>query len=351
MKFKMSDKREVAVLLIILLVLIGLMGVFILSKNVSEAKEREIKEKNAEKSDDIVDINDFNTESIDFEVSEEGLETEFVDEEVGEITEISEESKGEKSNSKNTTIQTNNGVPYYLVVNYASNVVTVYGKDADNQYTVPVRAMVCSTGTATPRSGVYKLTNARYRWRALFGNVYGQYAVPITGNILFHSVPYQRMDISTLEYWEYDKLGTSASMGCIRLTVQDALWIYNNCGMGTQVEFSSSAANPLGKPSARKISGYEGVRGYDPTDPAAWSYWKDVDSVKTEEKPVEITEPEQPPVENIPNETPTVPGVDDKDEQVPDSDKDDVLIDKGDTDDENKSDKDIGITDTENQEF
>lgn len=193
-----------------------------------------------------------------------------------------EEAKEEPENEKATeeelkkekVTSTDSTAKYYVIVNYSSNVVTVYGKDANNNYTVPVKAMVCSTGVSTPRSGVYKLTTTRYRWRALFGGVYGQYAVKIVGNILFHSVPYLSPDNSKLEYWEYDKLGTAASAGCVRLTTIDALWIYNNCGSGTQVEFSANSANPLGKPSARKISNYPDLRGFDPTDPASNNPWK-----------------------------------------------------------------------------
>lgn len=194
---------------------------------------------------------------------EEVMEEEPEDEKATE-----EELQKEKVEAKDKTAR------YYVIVNYSSNVVTVYGKDANNEYTVPVKAMVCSTGVDTPRSGVYKLTTTRYRWRALFGGVYGQYAVKIVGNILFHSVPYLSTDNGTLEYWEYDKLGTAASAGCVRLTVTDALWIYNNCGSGTQVEFSANSANPLGKPTARKISSYPDLRGYDPTDPASNNPWR-----------------------------------------------------------------------------
>ncbi len=187
---------------------------------------------------------------------------------------LENESATEEELKKEQVNVADKSAPYYIIVNYSSNVVTIYKKDANNQYTIPVKAMVCSTGVDTPRSGIYKLTNARYRWRALFGGVYGQYAVKIVGNILFHSVPYVRTDNGALEYWEYDKLGTAASAGCVRLTVADALWIYNNCGSGTQVEFSSNSANPLGKPSARKISAYENLRGYDPTDPISNNPWR-----------------------------------------------------------------------------
>ena len=230
----------------------------------------------------------------------------------------------------------NSKAPYYIVVNYSSNVVTIYRKDENNEYTIPVKAMICSTGVATPRSGVYKLT-ARYRWQPLFGNVYGQYAVKIVGNILFHSVPYLKPDNSTLEYWEYDKLGTSASAGCVRLTVADALWIYSNCGSGTQVEFTANSANPLGKPSARKISGYEAVRGFDPTDPAANNPWKtfissdsinpgndipqdnnippttpDNNKVPVTPEPV-VPTPSPTPTPDVPEEKPVIPDTGDND--------------------------------------
>ena len=46
--------------------------------------------------------------------------------------------------------------------------------------------MICSTGTATPTSGVYGI-KLRWEWLSLFGNVYGHYSTQITGNILFHS--------------------------------------------------------------------------------------------------------------------------------------------------------------------
>lgn len=170
---------------------------------------------------------------------------------------------------------------YYIRVNNQANVVTVYQKDANGYYTVPCKAMVCSIGTATPESGVYK-TSDKYTWRKLFGHtegtyVYGQYATRIVKSILFHSVPYQDPnDPSSLEYWEYDKLGTKASAGCVRLTVEDAKWIYDNCAKGTQVEFYSSAdPGPLGKPTARKISNEASyVRGWDPTDPSGSNPWK-----------------------------------------------------------------------------
>lgn len=175
-----------------------------------------------------------------------------------------------------TSTENQNISDYYIKVNYGANVVTIYTKDSDGIYTVPYKAMICSTGTSTPTSGIYSL-KLRWKWLALFGNVYGYYTTQIEGNILFHSVPYLEKDNpASLEYWEYDKLGTSASMGCIRLKVEDAMWIYYNCPTGTPVEFySNSNPGPLGKPSAPKISGYDSpYRDWDPTDPDSSNPWR-----------------------------------------------------------------------------
>ena len=189
---------------------------------------------------------------------------------------IANKNTNTNTNASSNVNTKNNTTPYYIKVNYGAQVVTIYGKDANGDYTVPVKAMVCSTGTSTPKSGVYSIPG-RWTWGTLFGNVYGQYCVKITGNILFHSVPYLRKgDHASLEYWEYDKLGTAASAGCVRLKVEDLIWLYNNCANGTKVEFySSSNPGPLGKPSTKKISSYpDYLRNWDPTDPNPNNPWR-----------------------------------------------------------------------------
>ena len=71
--------------------------------------------------------------------------------------------------------------------------------------------------------------------------------------------------------------GTSASMGCVRMTVEDAKWIYDNCKSGTAVEFySSEESGPLGKPETIKITEYTDYRGWDPTDPNENNPWKEI---------------------------------------------------------------------------
>lgn len=164
--------------------------------------------------------------------------------------------------------------PYYITVNLTDNIVTVYEKDAAGKYTIPKKAFLCSGGKSTPE-GTFRTTQ-KYDWRFLFGDVWGQYATRITGHYLFHSVPYFEKDKSTLEYEEYNKLGKTASMGCIRLTVEAAKWIYDNCPVGTTVKmYRGEKKEPLQPATVQKINVKDiARRGWDPTDPDAKNPWR-----------------------------------------------------------------------------
>lgn len=157
--------------------------------------------------------------------------------------------------------------PYLIKVNRVHNTVTVYEQNDKGEYSVPVRAMLCSVGVGGRTiKGTFQ-TMARYRWKALMGDVWGQYATRVVGGILFHSVYYyENGNPATLATKEFNKLGSAASHGCIRLSVVDAKWIYDNCAVGTTVIIydGKKSPGPLGKPEAIKLP--TSVR-WDPTDP------------------------------------------------------------------------------------
>lgn len=158
--------------------------------------------------------------------------------------------------------------PAYLIkINRYHNTVTVYEQDEYGEYNKPIKAMTCSVGSqARTIRGSFQLKE-KYRWKLLLGNVYGQYATRIVGGILFHSVYYyENGNPASLATAEFNKLGKAASHGCIRLTVADAKWIYDNCASGTQVIIydDKKTPGPLGKPETIKAK--KSV-GWDPTDP------------------------------------------------------------------------------------
>lgn len=165
-------------------------------------------------------------------------------------------------------------LPYLIRVNRLANCVTIYSKDSSGQYTIPIKAMVCSVGLddGTPLENG-QITD-KYDWRLLFGNVYGQYAVRFNGHIMFHSVPYMATTKDSLKEGQYNLLGQPASQGCIRLSVIDAKWIYDNCDRGTKVEvYDSADPGPLGKPVSIQIDPNSIYKGWDPTDPDPANPW------------------------------------------------------------------------------
>jgi len=267
------------ILFIFIIVTISLIGIKITRNNIEMSVEQEV---SSQPSEDF-DIED-NSVSIDETIANE------VEPTIVEIEQPTETLKNNNNNDINIDKPTNkvssSNNKYYIKVNYTMNVVTIYEQNPNGDYTVPVKAMICSTGNATPKSGVYS-TSQKMTWGNLVGGVYGQYCTRIVNSILFHSVPYlTKYDKGSLEYWEYDKLGTTASAGCVRLTVEDAKWIYDNCKTGTKVEFySDNIPGPLGKPNAQKISSEESVRGWDPTDLSEENPWRDYKKEKTELQP------------------------------------------------------------------
>lgn len=129
-------------------------------------------------------------------------------------------------------------VPYAITVDVRNQVTTVYGRDENGEYTIPVRRMICSTGLkATPSDvGEWVLNGQHARW-AYFGKwgSHAQYWTRINSNIAFHSVIYREVDYMALSVKSYEMLGSRASHGCIRLLVSEAKWMYENIHEGVVV--------------------------------------------------------------------------------------------------------------------
>lgn len=106
-------------------------------------------------------------------------------------------------------------------------------------------------------------------------NTYAQYAVRIQGQIMLHSVPYTSPESDALEYWEYNKLGNVASLGCVRFQVADIKWIYDNCPEGTKVKIYSKVNEEpvLPLPEMQKLNESDPRSSWDPSDPDENNPW------------------------------------------------------------------------------
>lgn len=186
----------------------------------------------------------------------------------------------------------NQDKPYLIRVNRAANCVTVYGIDESGFYSIPVKAMVCSTGKTVGDTpvGNGSITD-KYTFHPMVDGTYGQFAVRfMSGGILFHSVPYYTQNKNDLETEQFNLLGSVASLGCVRLCVRDSLWIYENCPEGTDVIVYDDAADPgpLGKPEMIKIPVNSQYAGWDPTDPDPQNPWSQYSAMITGTKDVTI---------------------------------------------------------------
>jgi len=138
---------------------------------------------------------------------------------------------------------------YYIEVDTGNQVVTVFQKDDDGEYTRIVRRFVCTTGktrdtetepaSPTP-SGKWKMgARERFGKFANFEGEYSRYWTQIVGGIYFHSIMFGKRDVNELKKSPFRTLGNDASHGCIRLYVEDAKWLYDNACFGTTVNVVS----------------------------------------------------------------------------------------------------------------
>ena len=184
--------------------------------------------------------------------------------------------------------------PYSIMVNRAANTVTIYEKDETGAYTVPIKAMVCSTARPnyTTPLGSFTLKEFRSEWRLMLDGTYGQYATCFQGHYLFHSICYSDDRQDAMVRDAYNNLGNPASMGCIRLQTIDAKWIYDNCPAGTPVTIYDDANDPgpLGKPEKQvDYISEQMYNGWDPTDPAPGNPWRNVKAKKVTVTPERLT--------------------------------------------------------------
>ena len=136
---------------------------------------------------------------------------------------------------------------YAVEVDLTNQITTVYRADGREHEDI-VRQMICSTGTGgedgTPLGEFvmkqhYPEERGEWYWIKKY-EVYVQYPTRFNGPILFHSIPFAEMDLSTIDQQARSELGFPTSHGCVRLRSEDAKWIALNCPDGTTVRVYES---------------------------------------------------------------------------------------------------------------
>lgn len=214
----------------------------------------------------------------------QGKTYKFYYEDGEKLTDLTDVMGIKESNSSNY----NN---FYVEVNRAACCVTIYAYDSKTKsYCIPVKTCTVSVGrdtwstkgssalkeeTSFTPLGTYSVssngTSVKYTMKPMIepdGSVcYARWATHVVGNVYFHSVAVSSDSHYALSPTQYNRLGSAASAGCIRMTVADAKWFYDYVSKGTTVKIiqgSTKYPGPLGKNPTIKIS--SSVH-YDPTDP------------------------------------------------------------------------------------
>lgn len=149
-----------------------------------------------------------------------------------------------------------------ILVNKRAQVVTVYIKDANGKYTLPLRHMICSTGLTyeRTRNGEYKIERKIGEWYTYPGPSGDTIRWPSVyrSGYYFHSPLFNRDH--TIRYSTINRLGQRASAGCVRLPNNDAEWVYRYCPIGTTVYICDGEARTelrdALKPKTVKVQGF-----------------------------------------------------------------------------------------------
>lgn len=175
-----------------------------------------------------------------------------------------------KPSTSTSTPSKNKLKSYRIDIDITNQICTVYGIYSDKSSKVLMSEFISSAkkGHTTP-TGNFKIQGAKnlkakYRTAKMSGGKsYAEYLCRFHGAKCMHCVPWKKRNTKGYVYKnEFNKLGTPASSGCVRMPYKLARYIYNNCPVGTPVRVfkGTKGKYPAGKPKK-----YKATSNVDPT--------------------------------------------------------------------------------------
>lgn len=133
-----------------------------------------------------------------------------------------------------------NGSPYYIMVDRTGCLTYVFEAGEDGTYSHLIKTMICSVGREGHRTptGTFKIYEhtAKGGWVYMADGTYAIWSMRFrTGGYMFHTVCFKNKGDAQPIPEEVAALGSPASLGCVRLSVPDAMWLYNTVPDGTLV--------------------------------------------------------------------------------------------------------------------
>jgi len=160
---------------------------------------------------------------------------------------------------------------YRIDIDLTNQIATVYGIYSDKSAKALMSEFVSTArkGKTTP-TGNFKIQGASGGRKAKLrtakmssGKSYAEFLCRFHGAKCMHTVPYKtRQTTGHVFKSEFNKLGTPASSGCVRMPWKMAKYIYEKCPVGTPVRVfkGTKGKYPMGKPKK-----YTATKDIDPT--------------------------------------------------------------------------------------
>ncbi len=167
---------------------------------------------------------------------------------------------------------------YYILLDLKNQIVTVFEKDENGEYTKVVRRFICTSGKTgtgeidpvtgekdeglpTP-SGIWKIGGReRFGEFVEFKGTWARYWTQIVDGNFFHSVMFDNKNVNTLQSSAFRNLGRKGSHGCVRLYVEDAKWLYYYACPGTTIKVSND--EPSNRDMAKKLKTKMSFKEYE----------------------------------------------------------------------------------------
>ncbi|MGE5628743.1 MAG: L,D-transpeptidase family protein [Solirubrobacterales bacterium] len=137
-----------------------------------------------------------------------------------------------KNTTENLKGNIDKGTTYIVDVNITTQKMKIYKKEKI------IKEMSCSTGiignqdTETPLGTFYLQSKGEYFFSSKYQEG-GRYYIKFFSNYLIHSIPVDKK--GNIIEGEKNKIGIPVSHGCIRISMKDSKWVYDNVPQGSKI--------------------------------------------------------------------------------------------------------------------
>lgn len=143
-----------------------------------------------------------------------------------------ENSTEEDTESESNYVATN--MSYCIKINKSQNFAVIYQMDENQEYTIVIKAFKVSVPTDATVGETF--ISRKALWWKVSDVSFCRYASKLDNSEVLYSASYYYNETdNSLNKTSYNNIGNASLDGSIHMTVSNAKWIYENCGINTPV--------------------------------------------------------------------------------------------------------------------